>query len=184
MASHHRRGHKPQRSNQAGLHHGFWSTRPAPITVEGLAQMVATDFRRLLTSSCMPRMGVPGDDPAAGTPDLDPPSRFRRWCDQAVEAGVALREEGQNPRVGWRRPLRECGSPPADNVEVPVGMVVYPQVRDGGEHPTAGSSRVGGCWVRGLGGKVGFSAGLGVFGGLMGCVRCCGVPVMGVGGVG
>ena len=34
----------------------------------------------------------------------------------------------------WSRSM-ECGSPPADNVEVPVGMVVSPQVRAGGEHP-------------------------------------------------
>ena len=39
-----------------------------------------------------------------------------------------------------------------------MGMVVSPQVRDGGEHPTQGSSRVGPVLVRGLGVLVGVLA--------------------------
>jgi len=77
------------------------------MTVEGLAQMVATDFRRLLTLTCAPN-GRAGREP----PDLDPPSRSRRWRSQAVEAGVALREEGQNPRVDGAGPCGNMAVPP------------------------------------------------------------------------
>ena len=85
---------------------------------------------------------------------------------------------------GWRRPLRECGSPPADNVEVPVGLVAYPQVRGGGEPPAVASSRVGGCRVRGLEVRSGvwpFSGVLEPFFAVFGVVVG---PPMGAGGVG
>ena len=64
------------------------------------------------------------------------------YSTRGSDGGVARRSKRAlryakrvSARGGWRRPLRECGSPPTVNVEVPVGMVVYPQVRDGGEHP-------------------------------------------------
>ena len=44
-----------------------------------------------------------------------------------------------------------------------MGPLPLPLVGGGREDPTGGYSRVGGCWVRGLGGKVGLLAGLGGF---------------------
>ena len=52
-------------------------------------------------------------------------------------------------------------------------------VRGGREDPAGGYSRVGGCWVRGLGGKVGVLAGLGGFWGSGGV--CAVLPGAGYG---
>ena len=54
--------------------------------------------------------------------------------------------------------------PPTVNVEVPVGVVVSPQVRDGGEHPSEGCSPLMGCDVRHLGAEGVAGTGFGVFG--------------------